>query len=81
MSAAVAHPQYDHITDLNDVITSRWIMPPEPSPLTIIGPPGTRDVVEHIVASLSCDIHYRMTTMPTDRALQLEVIEVTRRDH
>ncbi len=55
----LTHLHSDHITDLNDVITSRWVTTFEPTPLTIVGPVGTRQVVDHIVASLEPDIHYR----------------------
>jgi len=56
----ITHLHSDHITDLNDVITSMWITTFEPTPLRIIGPPGTRDTVGHIVASLGPDIGYRI---------------------
>jgi len=76
----LTHLHSDHITDLNDVITTRWIMnfDPNPAPLRIVGPVGTRDVVGHLLASLQPDITYRLahhddlTTPPT-----VEVIEVT----
>ncbi len=56
----LTHLHSDHITDLNDVITSRWIMTFQPSPLTIVGPPGTKAVVDSIVESLRPDIGYRV---------------------
>jgi ribonuclease Z len=56
----ITHLHSDHITDLNDVITAMWITTFEPTPLRIIGPPGTREVVGHIVASLGPDIGYRL---------------------
>jgi len=76
----LTHLHSDHITDLNDVITTRWIMnfDPDPAPMRIVGPVGTRDVVGHLLASLEPDITYRLahhddlTTPPT-----VEVIEVT----
>lgn len=55
----LTHLHSDHLTDLNDVITTRWVMTFEPTPLTVVGPPGTREVVDHIVASLGPDITYR----------------------
>lgn len=55
----LTHLHSDHITDLNDVITTRWVMTFQPTPLTIVGPPGTQEVVDHIVASLGPDITYR----------------------
>ena len=56
----LTHLHSDHITDLNDVITTRWVMTFEPTPLTIVGPVGTQEVVDHIVASLGPDIGYRI---------------------
>jgi ribonuclease Z len=56
----LTHLHSDHITDLNDVITTRWIMTFTPTPLTVVGPVGTRVVVDHILASLGPDISYRI---------------------
>lgn len=56
----LTHLHSDHITDLNDVITSRWVTTFEPTPLTIYGPVGTNEVVGHILASLKHDISYRI---------------------
>lgn len=56
----LTHLHSDHLTDLNDVITSRWVMTFEPSPLTVVGPVGTQEVVDHIVAALGPDIGYRI---------------------
>jgi ribonuclease Z len=56
----VTHLHSDHITDLNDVITSRWVMSPEPNPIPIIGPVGTAGVVDAILAMLAPDISYRL---------------------
>jgi ribonuclease Z len=56
----ITHLHSDHITDLNDVITTRWVMTFVETPLTIIGPVGTRAVVDHILASLEPDIEYRI---------------------
>ena len=56
----VTHLHSDHITDLTDVITTRWVMSFAPTPLTVVGPPGTAAVVDHILASLGPDIGYRM---------------------
>lgn len=57
----LTHLHSDHITDLNDVITSRWVTSFTPSPLSILGPVGTTAVVDGILASLSADIRYRIT--------------------
>lgn len=59
-AVCITHLHSDHITDLNDVITAMWITTFEPTPLRIIGPPGTRDLVGHVLASLGPDIGYRL---------------------
>jgi len=56
----LTHLHSDHITDLNDVITSRWVTSMAPSPLRLFGPPGTKQVVDAILESLRCDIGYRV---------------------
>jgi ribonuclease Z len=56
----VTHLHSDHITDLDDVITTRWVMTLEPNPLTVVGPIGTQAVVDHVLGSLEPDISYRM---------------------
>ena len=56
----LTHLHSDHITDLSDVITTRWITSLSPAPLPIISPPGTRAVVEATLAALAPDISYRI---------------------
>lgn len=56
----VTHLHSDHITDLNDVITSRWVTTFAPTPLVVLGPPGTQVVVDGLLASLAPDISYRL---------------------
>ena len=56
----ITHLHSDHITDLSDVITTRWVMTFERTPLRIVGPVGTAAVVENILDSLGPDISYRM---------------------
>jgi ribonuclease Z len=56
----LTHLHSDHITDLNDVITSKWVMSFAPSPLRVIGPPRTQEVVDGIRASLQPDVEYRL---------------------
>ncbi len=56
----LTHLHSDHITDLNDVVTSRWVMSPAPNPLPILGPVGTAAVVDAIMAMLAPDISYRI---------------------
>ena len=56
----LTHLHSDHITDLNDVITSKWVVSFAPSPLRVIGPPRTQEVVDGIRASLQPDVEYRL---------------------
>jgi ribonuclease Z len=56
----LTHLHSDHITDLNDLITTRWAMSPVPNPLPLTGPPGTDRVVERTLAMLEDDIGYRI---------------------
>jgi len=56
----LTHLHSDHITDLNDVITSRWVTTFAPNPLLVVGPPGTTTVVDGLLASLAPDISYRL---------------------
>ena len=74
----ITHLHSDHITDLNDVITTRWIMTFVETPLTIVGPVGTQRVVDHILASLDPDIDYRIAHHEDlDHRPPVTVIEVT----
>jgi ribonuclease Z len=58
----LTHLHSDHIADLGDLIISRWVttFSPEPNPLRIIGPPGTKAVVDGFLAAFAPDISYRI---------------------
>jgi ribonuclease Z len=56
----LTHLHSDHITDFNDVLTTRWVMSPVESPLPVTGPPGTERFVERTLAMLEDDIGYRL---------------------
>lgn len=56
----LTHLHSDHICDLNDVITTRWISTPAATPLPIYGPVGTKKMVDGILAMLSQDETYRL---------------------
>lgn len=58
----LTHLHSDHITDLGDVIITRWVstFTPEAPPLPIIGPPGTADVVDATLRAFGPDIGYRI---------------------
>ena len=55
----LTHLHSDHICDLNDVLTTHWIMSRDETPLRVYGPPGTIQVVDGIRAMLSADVGYR----------------------
>jgi ribonuclease Z len=55
----LTHLHSDHICDLGDVLTTQWVMSPEPRPLPLFGPTGTQGVVDGIRAMLAPDISYR----------------------
>lgn len=56
----LTHLHSDHTTDFNDVLTSRWVMSPEPNPLQVIGPVGTARYVDAVTAMLADDVSYRL---------------------
>lgn len=56
----LTHLHSDHICDLNDVITTRWIATPAATPLPIYGPVGTKKMVDGLLAMLSHDEGYRL---------------------
>ncbi len=57
----LTHLHSDHICDLNDVVTTQWVMSPEPRTLRVFGPPRTREVVDAMLAMLQPDVEYRLT--------------------
>src|SRR3954454_7217728 len=58
----LTHLHSDHIADLGDLIITRWVttFTPEPNPLRIIGPPGTKAVVDGFLKAFAPDISYRI---------------------
>lgn len=56
----LTHLHSDHICDLNDVVTTQWVMSPVAKVLPILGPPGTRSVVDGMMAMLGPDVGYRL---------------------
>ena len=59
-AVVLTHMHSDHITDLNDVITSQWVMNPGPAELMILGPVGTRKLVDATLSMLAPDVRYRL---------------------
>ena len=56
----LTHLHSDHITDLNDIFTMRWVMSFVASPLTLLGPVGTSRLLRDTEAMLEPDIGYRI---------------------
>src|SRR3954468_14375965 len=59
-AVVLTHLHSDHICDLNDVVTTQWVMSAAPKPLRIIGPPGTAGVIDGMRAMLAPDVQYRL---------------------
>jgi len=59
-SVLLTHLHSDHLTDLSDVITTRWVLGFPAEPLVIAGPVGTRAVVDGLLAALTQDVSYRL---------------------
>lgn len=56
----LTHLHSDHVTDLGDVLTTRWVTGFGAPPLPIVGPPGTAELVDATLAALARDIRYRI---------------------
>ncbi|MBV9253753.1 MAG: ribonuclease Z [Actinobacteria bacterium] len=56
----LTHLHSDHISDLNDVITTQWVMTSTETPLRVYGPPGTQQVVDAVLNMLALDQQYRL---------------------
>ncbi|MFA5775579.1 MAG: MBL fold metallo-hydrolase, partial [Ilumatobacteraceae bacterium] len=56
----ITHLHSDHITDLNDIMTTRWIQSPSATPLNVYGPPGTQHVVDSLMEMLGLDQKFRI---------------------
>ena len=72
----LTHLHSDHICDLNDVVTTRWVASPAAGPLDIYGPPGTRQMVDGMLAMLSADVGYRLDHHDDLRAVGAPVVTV-----
>jgi ribonuclease Z len=60
----LTHLHSDHICDLNDVVTTHWVMSQAPTPMRIFGPPRTSEVVDGMRAMLGPDVEYRLAHHP-----------------
>ncbi len=57
-AAFLTHLHSDHTLGLPDLVLTSWVMGRK-RPLALVGPPGTRRMVDHILAAWSEDIHVR----------------------
>ena len=76
----LTHLHSDHISDLNDLVTSRWIMSPQPIVTHIYGPVGTQKVVDGLLQMLALDQHYRLdhhADLRSGPGMQITVTEVS----
>jgi ribonuclease Z len=81
----LTHLHSDHICDLNDLVTTRWISTPAPmaSALKIIGPVGTHRVVAGMLEMLSLDEQYRLAhhdDLRTAGGMKIDVVELNAGD-
>ena len=56
----LTHLHSDHVTDFNDLVTTRWAMSPVDNPLPVSGPVGTAEFARRTLAMLELDIRYRV---------------------
>ena len=56
----LTHLHSDHICDLDDVVTTHWIMSRAPTALAVLGPEGTRRVADGALTMLGPDVSYRL---------------------
>ncbi|MFM8857564.1 MAG: MBL fold metallo-hydrolase [Actinomycetota bacterium] len=76
-TALITHLHSDHITDLNDLVTTRWIMMPVSIPLRVVGPIGTKAVVDAMLQMLGPDQSYRLGHHEDLRASGPLTVDVT----
>mgnify|MGYP006272614565 CR=1 FL=1 len=81
----LTHLHSDHICDLNDLVTTRWITTPSAmaSPLTVVGPVGTRRVITGMLEMLALDEQYRLAhheDLRTAGGMKIDVIELNAGD-
>ena len=75
----LTHLHSDHISDLNDIVTSRWIMSPNPIVTHVYGPVGTQKVVAGLRTMLELDQQYRLdhhADLRSGPGIRVEVHEV-----
>jgi ribonuclease Z len=59
-SVLLTHLHSDHVCDLNDIVTTHWVMSREPKAIALYGPEGTARLVGGLLDMLAADISYRL---------------------
>ncbi|MFM7262338.1 MAG: MBL fold metallo-hydrolase, partial [Acidimicrobiales bacterium] len=75
----LTHLHSDHICDLNDIVTTRWVASPAATPIEVYGPVGTQRMVDGLLAMLALDEGYRLEHHDDLRAgigMKVKVTEV-----
>ena len=78
----LTHLHSDHISDLNDVVTTHWVMSSSRDRCAIYGPPRTSEVVDAMRAMLrptSSTASRTTTTSPGSRTLEVVEVDARRR--
>ncbi len=74
---ALTHLHSDHVTGLPDLLWAGWVMHWWEQPPTLVGPPGTAALLQHLMAAFADDIAVRERSEATSRAeLIPRVLEV-----
>lgn len=60
----LTHLHSDHTSDFGDIVTTHWISSRMPTPLAVVGPPGTAEYCEDTRYLLRRDIAWRMEYTP-----------------
>jgi ribonuclease Z len=71
----LTHLHSDHVIDLGHLVMTRWIVG-ENAPLEVLGPPGTRDHVERLLALWAWDIAVRRAHMHEREPPRVAVTEI-----
>ena len=76
-AVVITHLHSDHVCDLNDIITTHWVMTQGNTTLKIYGPVGTAQFVERQMYALEPDIGYRIAHHdPLTEGPQVDVTEL-----
>lgn len=74
----LTHLHSDHTIGLPDVILSPWVLERD-VPLTVYGPPGTKAMIDHLLAAFTADIRNRLDGLEpaNTTGYTVNVIEIT----